>query len=105
MSEGNPHAAAAAAASAADALQAAFHRAHSQTHAELARRAKLAQRETLSPAVQHELGLDRPSLTAGIRRNSSAPLLSRLDDGLPKVVVGICGTCSPQLGRDWQVAD
>ncbi|KAL4445780.1 hypothetical protein ABPG77_008979 [Micractinium sp. CCAP 211/92] len=90
MSEGNPHAAAAAAASAADALQAAFQRAHSQTHAELARRAKLAQRETLSPAVQHELGLDRPSLTAGIRRNSSAPLLSRLDDGLPKVVVGIC---------------
>lgn len=76
----------------AAALQAAFQRAHSQTHADLKRRALVAQHETLSPAVQHEFGLDRPSVTAGIRRNSSAPSLSRLDDGLPKVVVGICGT-------------
>lgn len=45
------------------------------------------------PQVQHEFGLDRPSLVVpgGIRRNSSAPTLSREDDGLPKVVVGICG--------------
>ena len=72
-------------------------RAHSQTHAEMSRRAKIAQRETLTPAVQHEFGLDRPSMTsgatAGMRRNSSAPLLSRLDDGLPKIIIGICGGC------------
>jgi hypothetical protein len=72
-------------------------RAHSQTHAELSRRAKIVQRETLTPAVQHEFGLDRPSMTsgatAGMRRNSSAPLLSRLDDGLPKIIIGICGGC------------
>ncbi|EFN57696.1 hypothetical protein CHLNCDRAFT_57228 [Chlorella variabilis] len=56
----------------------------------MARRAKVAQRETLTPAVQHEFGLDRPSVTPAIRRNSSAPSLSRLDDGLPKIVIGIC---------------
>ncbi len=32
-------------------------RAFSQNHAELARRARMVQRETLSPAVQHEYGL------------------------------------------------
>ena len=72
-------------------------RAHSQTHAEMARRARIAQRDTLTQAVQHEFGLDRPSMTsgatAGMRRNSSAPSLSRLDDGLPKIIIGICGGC------------
>lgn len=57
----------------------------------MARRARAAQRETLTPAVQEQLGLERPSLTPGIRRNSSAPLLSRADDGLPKIIIGICG--------------
>lgn len=56
----------------------------------MARRARVAQRETLTPAVQHELGLDGSSQLPSIRRNSSAPSLSRLEDGLPKVVVGIC---------------
>jgi hypothetical protein len=83
--------AAIAAAAAADAATAAILRAHSQSHAELARRAKLVQRDTLSPAVRHELGLDRPSVNVGIRRNSSAPSLTHLDDGLPKIVIGICG--------------
>lgn len=67
-------------------------RAHSQGHAEMLRRARLAQRETLTPPVQHEFGLDRASAQPqGIRRNSSAPTLCREEDGLPKVVVGICG--------------
>lgn len=70
-------------------------RAHSQSHAEMARRAGMAQRDTLSAQVQHQLGLDRPSaqVPGGMRRNSSAPMLHRDDDGLPKVVVGICGAC------------
>lgn len=74
------------------AMHAAAMRAHSQTHAEMARRARIAQRDTLTPAVQAELGLDRLSITPpALRRNSSAPNLSRLDDGLPKIVIGICG--------------
>jgi hypothetical protein len=74
-----------------EASAAAILRAPSASHAEMARRARAAQRETLTPAVQEQLGLERPSLTPGIRRNSSAPLLSRADDGLPKIIIGICG--------------
>ncbi len=75
-----------------DAALQAFMRAHSQGHAEMLRRARMAQRETLTPPVQREFGLDRASAQPqGIRRNSSAPSLSRDDDGLPKVVIGICG--------------
>lgn len=75
-----------------DAALQAFMRAHSQGHAEMLRRARMAQRETLTPPVQREFGLDRTSAQPqGIRRNSSAPSLSRDEDGLPKVVIGICG--------------
>jgi inositol hexakisphosphate/diphosphoinositol-pentakisphosphate kinase len=74
-----------------DAALQAFMRAHSQGHAEMLRRARMAQRETLTPPVQREFGLDRASAQPqGIRRNSSAPSLCRDDDGLPKVVIGIC---------------
>ena len=67
--------------------------AHSATHTEFIRRAGQAQRETLTATVQHEFGLDRPSAqpVATIRRNCSAPSLSHLDDGLPRIVIGICG--------------
>lgn len=79
-----------------DAAVAAYMRAHSMGASEMLRKAGRVQRETLSPQVQHEYGLDRPSInaSAGMRRNSSAPTLSREDDGLPKVVIGICGECS-----------
>ncbi|KAI3438574.1 hypothetical protein D9Q98_001000 [Chlorella vulgaris] len=82
-------AAAASNVDAADSLHSML-RAHSQTHAEMARRARMAQRDTLSPAVRAEWRLDRPSITPTIRRNSSAPSLRTLDDGLPKIVIGIC---------------
>lgn len=80
-----------------DEAMAAFMRAQSQGAAELTKKARRVQRDTLTPAVQHEFGLDRPSSVAltpppAMRRNSSAPMLSREgEDGLPKVVVGICG--------------
>lgn len=66
-------------------------RAHSQSQTEMMRRVRAAQRDTLSPQVQREFGLDRPSVAPGMRRNSSAPSLSRDEDGLPKVIVGVCG--------------
>ena len=79
-----------------DSAAQAFIRAHSHSHAEMWRRARVAQRDTLSTAAQHELGLDSQPSLPGIRRNSSAPSLSRPDDGLPKIVIGICGAYMPK---------